>query len=90
MKAIWKYTLKITDEQSVKMPRGAKILSTASQDGSLCVWAEVDPSRWAKGDTVDVAFAVVGTGNPMSHRGSFVGTVVMSPFVWHVYAEPAK
>lgn len=32
MKTIWKYPIKITDKQRVRMPAGAKILSVAEQN----------------------------------------------------------
>ena len=42
MQRIYKYQLKITDNQVVEMPMKAKILSVGEQYGSLVLWAIVD------------------------------------------------
>lgn len=84
MSRIWKYELEITDEQTVEMPRGAKVLSVANQGGKLCLWAEVDPSE----RIVVRHFLVIGTGHQITEDfdlRKFVGTVLMEPFVWHVF-----
>jgi hypothetical protein len=84
-KTIWKYVLQVTDHQVFMMPKGAEILSVANQGGQLCLWAEVDPNAEYEERTFDI----IGTGNPMySDMGVsrlFIGTVLMPPFVWHVY-----
>ncbi len=83
MTVIWKITLKITDEQIIELPASARILSVANQQGKLCLWALVSPgllSPWT--------IAIIGTGNPIeSYPGDFIGTVVIDPFVWHVFAK---
>ncbi|WP_417459103.1 hypothetical protein [Kordiimonas sp.] len=83
---IWKYELEITDLQRVAMPKGAKILSVGKQGAYACLWAMVDENEDA---TEERCIEIVGTGNPM-HRSMgfarrFIGTVVMTPFVWHVF-----
>jgi len=87
---ISKYTLKIINEQSIRMPVGSIVLSVANQFDKLCVWALVD-------DTVPVSelkhFEVVGTGNPIindEHKRRFIGTVLINPFVWHVFEKVVK
>lgn len=42
---IYKYMLGIRDTQTVPMTTGARILSAQVQDGAVCVWAIVDPSK---------------------------------------------
>ena len=84
-RTIWKFPLEVMDEQTVPMPDGAKVLSVGlDADGALCVWAVVDPDR----PRVGKSFRIYGTGNPvpadLSEVG-FLGTVLMPPFVWHVY-----
>lgn len=80
---IWKYELKLTDRQTVRMPVATDLLSVANQRGSLCLWAMVDPDNPNK---VDRDIEIIGTGNPMPHwRRSFIGTVVIDQFVWHVF-----
>jgi hypothetical protein len=82
--AIWKYTLALTDVQVVPMPADAVMLSVANQRGSLCLWAMVDPSQGMASRTIEI----FGTGHvlPPAVR-SFIGTVVMDEFVWHVFEE---
>lgn len=83
---IWKFELELTDVQHVKMPAGARILSVDRQTfgsrAALMLWALVDPSVPA----VNRKIGIVGTGNPAPSMDTvFVGTVVMPPFVWHVF-----
>lgn len=82
---IWKFELQITDMQTKKMPVGAKILSVANQNGSLCLWAMCDTKKPGE----DRVIEIIGTGNPvhmdMGVERTFIGTVVMNPFVWHVF-----
>lgn len=82
---IWKYPLEITDEQNIRMPKGANILTAQIQGGTLCLWAIVDPkaplvSRW---------IGIVGTGHPMAQEMEcvYLGTAQMAggALVWHVF-----
>lgn len=96
---IWKFTLAVTDRQSVVMPRDARVLSVGAQDdptgATVQLWAEVDPTA----DREQRYFAIVGTGNPRPRDpdaptsrpgGSFLGTVITAggALVWHVYEVP--
>ena len=84
-KVIWKYELDITDKQTIMMPPGAQILSVANQRGKLCLWALVEPA-WS--DLEARTIEIIGTGNPIDLSGLWhehIGTVVMEPFVWHVF-----
>ena len=82
---IWKYELEIADMQEVTMPDGAELLSVANQDGNLCLWAMVDPSKEKRRRYIEI----IGTGNPiftdMGVDREFIGTAVVNPFVWHVF-----
>lgn len=88
-KTIWKFPLLLQDSQSVSMPEEAEILTVQSQDGSLVLWAMVNPEL----PKVDRVFEVHGTGNPVYYdvHGLFgvlreyIGTVQQPPFVWHVF-----
>ena len=83
MRAVWKYELRITDTQLLQMPRSAEVLTVANQGGKLCIWVLLDPS-----DTplVNRRFLVVGTGNACSVDDyEYLGSAVISPFVWHVF-----
>ena len=83
MKTIFKYAVEITDEQVVKMPKGAHALSAQIQNGQLCVWAMVD----TESELVDRTVRIFGTGNPVDLNGmwQFLGTVQERIFVWHVF-----
>ena len=83
MRMIYKYELQL-GTQVVRMPAGAQVLSAHNQHGSLCIWALVDP----KAPMVDRAFLVTGTGHTIEEGirlDLFIGTVIISPFVWHVF-----
>jgi hypothetical protein len=85
---IWKYTLLAQDVSTIKMPDGARILSTQNQGDDICVWAMVDVSD--EGCTmVDRTFKVYGTGQPIDNGDSltFLGTVMMcsQTLVFHVF-----
>lgn len=85
MKTIYKYALRVTDEQRVDLPRGAVVRLVAVQGHALCLWAEVDPEAPLSSRT----FRIYGTGHPILTTDDeilfYVGSVVMDPFVWHVY-----
>lgn len=56
---------------------------TRSPD-SIALWFEVNNHLPA--DTVRT-FHIVGTGHPVPSRTKHVGSVVMPPYVWHVFEE---
>jgi len=80
---IWKFPLEVVDVQEVEMPSGAKLLSVDCQQGCLCLWALVDLDRATKERHL---IEIIGIGNPIeSHHRSFIGTVQMGAFVWHIF-----
>lgn len=87
MKTIYKYPLELVDYQTVEMPVGSKILSVADQGGVLCLWAHVTASN----PSAKRMFEIAGTGKPFPPNDGavrvFLGTVVMNPFVWHVFEK---
>lgn len=84
MRTIYKYRLSITDYQTVAMPEAAKILCAMVQDDQLCLWAEV----WSGNETEVRKIHIIGTGNPMPQvKLIHIDSVIMPPFVWHVYEE---
>lgn len=87
---IWKFPIRIDQEQFIAMPAGARILSVAvhpkyKEPGStddIYLWAEVDAAEPEELRRI----LVFGTGHPLwERRGRFIGTVLTGPFVWHVY-----
>lgn len=85
MKAIWKYPLRVTDLQAIEMPKGAQVLTAQTQNGSVCIWALVDPSE----ATEKRAFAVIGTGHPIEQAEQlrYVSTFQIhgGSLVFHVF-----
>lgn len=83
METICKFTLEITDEQTINLPVGFQVLTVQMQNGQLCLWALVDPSQ----PTITHTAFVVGTGNPCDHVAgyAYVGTVQERSFVRHVF-----
>lgn len=85
MRTIWKFELEIKEIQTLQMPMGATILSVAKQKGELKLWAMVNPRRQLE----DRKIEIIGTGGvlpaDMGTTRGFIGTVVIDPFVWHVF-----
>ena len=82
-KRIFKYELGACERQTLSLPVSSTLLSVASQNGHLVLWAEVDtdlPER-------NFEFAVCCTGeeSPESYT-FFLGTVQISELVFHVFA----
>ena len=85
---ILKYPIEILDRQSLILPRGFRLLDAQPQNGVLCLWAVVPEP----GDTeepfssVDVVIRIVGTGNSLPQdQLTYLNTVQMPPFVWHIF-----
>lgn len=91
METIWKYKLKVTDEQIIKMPLLAEILTVQGQGDDICLWALVNPEA----EKEDRTILVFGTGNPIPktfeyHINAFyIGTAQMynGALVWHIFEK---
>lgn len=91
MKTISKFTCDpklYNSMQVMPIPNLIKVLACANQDGNLCIWAEVEtigPSPTH--DVTDVRLWVIGTGYelPDLENVTFLGTVLIGMYVWHVY-----
>ena len=80
---IWKYNLKLIDEQIVKIPPPTRFLSVAIQDGQIAVWVVVKPDAPPE----PVHFTIRGTGHALTGaEGEYVGTVQDHGLVWHIFA----
>jgi hypothetical protein len=83
---IWKYLLEFGDgEQPIEIPKDAEVLYVAGQEGTICLWALVSPAAPAE----TRKFVIHGTGHPVGEKESYLGSVQMSPFVWHVFEVAA-
>ena len=85
MNTIYKYPIEITDEQTVSMPIGARVLSAQMQGTQLCIWALVEVGNVNCNRRV----RIFGTGNTVKLDGNwkFVDSVQERIFVWHVFVE---
>lgn len=87
MRKIWKFPLKILDEQVVEMPKFSKILSVQEKDDGFFVWAEFDEAHQNVPELR--TFWIRGTGIAFDPKPfeRFLFTIVekYSPLVWHVY-----
>ena len=85
-KAIWKYSLKTINEQTIEMPTGASILCCQVQCGLPCLWVLVDT---AATKTVLRKIVIKRTGFPFDGIGpdNYIGTYQLSAgqLVFHVF-----
>ena len=80
MKTIHKYELRSQDA-SMKLPKGAEILTVQIQDGRPMIWALVDPENVL----VDRFISIVGTGWQVEDNTKYICTFMEGYFVWHVF-----
>lgn len=82
---IYKYPMEMLRLQFIEFPAGAKILSVANQNGTICLWASIlNPD--ADAATRRRAIEIIGTGDQVSKADrTFIGTVLMDGYVWHIF-----
>jgi hypothetical protein len=81
---IFKYPLKIIDEQVLELPIGAKILALKSQGELPFLWATVEPEAKTEKRT----FMTYGTGHPLPADMSmhcYIDTYIVPNLVFHVF-----
>ena len=85
MRTIYKYILEERDTNVIQMPELATILKVERQQDQICMWAEVDTTR----PLTPYIFRIFGTGNsrPEDEMMTYLNTVIMDYFVWHVYLK---
>ena len=84
-KSIWKYTLDVTDEQSVVLPSGSRLLTVQVQNEIPTIWAEVDTEAL---DRERYTLRTYGTGHWVDDDpGVYLGTyqLMEGRLVFHVY-----
>lgn len=83
MKTIWKYTLEITAQQTIRIPEGAKILCVQTQFNKPFIWADVDPD-FTKAERI---FLITPTGGPVPSHSEYIGTFQIDggQLVFHLY-----
>jgi hypothetical protein len=83
MRTVHKYALTASVVE-LHMPRGARLLAVATQNGVPCLWAEVDPRQEDEVRT----FVGHGTGHWVPDGETYIGTahdVEGLGLVFHVY-----
>lgn len=88
MITIWKYPIEITDEQTIKMPMGARILTVQMQGPQCCIWALVDPSK----PMAERHIRTHGTGHEIPlgiTTWAYIGTIQShgGALIFHVFAK---
>lgn len=85
MKTIFKYDLRVEDDQTVDMPAGATVLCVQDQRGTPRLWALVDPSA----PKVARTFRIHGTGHeiPDPERLAYLSSFQMAggELVFHTF-----
>jgi hypothetical protein len=88
MRTIYKYQLKVTDEQDLLMPKDAEILCIKEVNGEVCIYAYVDNQAIKESRR----FLIYGTGheieNDMWSKRKYIGTFVkQNGFVGHLFED---
>lgn len=86
MKKIYKYSFEIIDIQTVKLPKGAIILTAQLQGGRPCIWAYVDPNEYEyTGQEIDDSLDLTYVST-IQIREKIIGLPYDNRiFVWHVF-----
>jgi len=88
LKKIWKFPLKLTDEQEVNLPAGAEILAMQMQGEVLCMWVLVDEQVEKTKNLKTIR--IIGTGYPDDVSKSEYFTTFQIPkigIVLHVFVK---
>lgn len=89
MKTMLKVTFADFREVATKqLPKGAVIRHVGQQRGDIVVWFETDLDLMDQKDAESVEtrqFAVIATGDPIPDGAVYLGTVVPSTLVWHIF-----
>ena len=82
--AIQKWTLNVTDEQSLRLPQDAEILCIRVEDGRPQLWALVDHD---KPIVIRKFFTYYsGAAMPVGDLGQYIGSYEIN-FVFHVFEK---
>ncbi len=93
MRKIFKYPLRIVDEQSINAPESIIPRSVGlDPTGALCLWAEVSDSTLhgsiENQERKTLWIYIVGTGHEIPVQATkYVGTVRQATCMWHIYTN---
>ncbi len=83
MRVVFKYLL-APNITPVMAPKHAIPLKVGAQEGKMYLWMEVDTDQLL----TEYHYSVFGTGHNMFEcTGTYVDTVFMDSFVFHIYIE---
>lgn len=83
---IWKWSLRVVDEQTLELPEGAQILDVQIQDRMPQLWALVDSTRPKRPRKI----AIYGTGHPVpDNPGTYIASFQMNggALVFHAFVR---
>lgn len=80
---IYKYPLKVSDEQTILLPKGAQMLTVQIQNGQPCLWVLIDPSNLPESRKVFIR----GTAQDVTGLGRYISTfqIYGGDLVFHVF-----
>ena len=81
IRRILKYRLDQGKPTPLGVGKGATPLYFGSQNGLLFVWVEVVERAGPR----TMRFEVFGTGDHLPDGATYIGTTIVSPYVWHLY-----
>lgn len=85
MRTIWKFSIKIADEQKISVPFNSRLLYAGlDPTGAPCVWANVETEN---SDKEEHTVHIRGTGHPLPNYGHYLNSFNHGPFVWHVFTH---
>ena len=81
-RTVHKYKLELTSEvQRWLMRETYKVVHVGLQNGFIHLWVEVDTDTY----NAERRFQIFGTGHNIPDSAVHVGSVMVDPYVWHVY-----
>jgi len=80
---VWKFTLNVADETTLRIPEGSELLLVGTQAGNIALWFRVNPEARVE----EVTYQVRGTGHDCRRCGRHLGSVLLhgGALVFHVF-----
>ena len=89
MKTIYKCSLKLKDENIIKIPEKSEIMDIQMQNGLPVMWVLVDTDS----PVIDVKISIYGTGCNIPEgttENDYIATVQDGSMVWHFFLTYEK